>query len=326
MLEDTDLFCRTCGDKQPEIIKQEAPQVVTYQNEFVAEANQNPEKKSKKKIIIPSIIIATLAITAVVIYMVFISDSSKAKKGLGIFVKGEYYQFTVEDGIKDYDKIEDGVAYLTTAGLKFAPNGSDEKISIIQTDVVTSIQNCKEVESYYGEKSGEMVIHFRADYMIDGLDGKATRSDLEDAGYVDNYMLATEKGNIDLSEYDDDLEKIRETKTFHCIPYFDQLVALDTIFSDYILDDDVEGFLEELEEMEERSSTDDGYWEKQFERQMCFADLLTDYNNGEVGMIIIKRIVLTPEDRDDVDNLLIVTIIGDYDNLNKWREDWGFDN
>ncbi len=325
MLDDTDLFCRTCGDKQPEIIKQEDPQVVTYQNEFVAETNQNPKKKSKKKIIIPSIIIATLAIAAVVIYIVFFSDSTKAKKGLGIFVKGEYYEFTVEDGIKDYDKIEDGVAYSTKDGLKFAPNGSDEKISITQPELATWIQSIDEREAY-GEDACMVEIYFREDYKIDGLDGKATRSDLEDAGYVDNYMLATEKGNIDLSEYDDDLEKIRETKTFHCIPYFDQLVALDTIFSDYILDDDVEGFLEELEEMEERSSTDDGYWERQFERQMCLADLLTDYNNGEVGIVIVKHIVLTPEDRDDVDNLLIITIIGDYDNLNKWREDWGFDN
>ncbi len=321
MLEDSDAFCVICGEKQPEVINQQVPQGMPF-----PETIQEIKKKPKKKIIIPIIIVAALAIVAVVVYVVFFSNNAKSKKGLGIYVKGEYYEFTVEDGIKDYDKIEDGVVCLTTAGLKYAPNGSEEKVSVIQTDVTTSIQTCKEGESLYGEGSGEMIIHFRADYMIDGLDGKATRSDLEDAGYVDNYMLATEKGNIDISEYDDDFEKIKGTNTFHCLPYVEQLGNIEKVFDEYIINDDVEGFLEEMEEMENRSSKDDGYWERQFKRQMCFADLLTGYNNGEVGMIIVKQIVLTPEDIDDVDNLLRVTIIGDYDNLNKWRVDWGFDN
>lgn len=321
MLDDTDLFCRTCGDKQPEIIKQEDPQVVTYQNEFVAETNQNPKKKSKKKIIIPSIIIATLAIAAVVIYIVFFSDSTKAKKGLGIYVNDEFYEITVEDGIKGYEKIQGGIVSGSFESLKFKPTGSDEIVPIEQLDTATWMMVDKNVENYDGHTS-EVSYFFRDGYIIDGLDGQVDKYDIKDAGYLGNFMFATEDGNVELSKYDDDFEKIIKTNTFHCLPYVEEMCMVNTKFAEYIRNDDVEGCLEEIEDYTIKD--DKKYGEKSFKRFMCLSDLRHQYIEDEIDMIIIKRFTLVPDDSEsDADHLLEISIFIDTDTVESWMDKWG---
>ncbi len=240
----------------------------------------------------------------------------------GMLVNGEFYNFNYQYGLENYQGIEGGLVEVMSSDastwdrMKFTATGSDTSIFIEQLATATWFCVEENIENYEKDTS-RVTFYFREGYQIDGVNGRATEEDFQDAGYVSLAMYATEDGNVDVSLYYEDFEKIKEENTFTCLPY--SYMLMETYrYGEYVASDDVEGLLNELEEKDakgQHGGTDD------FVLTLCSGDLRYQYSNGDIDMIIVKSITLATEGVD-ADNLLTIAMMTDADTVKIWEENW----
>lgn len=309
-LEDGALFCTTCGERQ----------------------NKDNDTIEQSVKLIPIIFVVALLIIGLVVYFVFFAGKDKDNEvvednNLGITVDGEFYEFTVEEGIKDYNDIQGGVVYQA-GGLKFRPDGEEESVDIDQLDTFTWV----ELEPMDIDGNKGMTFYFREGYEIDGLTGFSTEEEIREAGYISwlsHQMIATENGNVDVYGYMDECMSVYREGTFDSVPYMLDVAegSPESKRSKYIIEDDVDGFFEYYVEGFEAGMTDDEFRKLVEEcpdvlNVFAYCDIRVQFRNGQIDMIIFKNFTLVPEDRKDVEHLLIVHIYVQGDAASDWEESW----
>lgn len=328
-LEDSDLFCTSCGVKQG--------QLNYTNNELQGSTEQvSSQKSKKKKIIIPIVIVIALLVIGLVVYFVFFAGKDKEEEvsednNLGITVDGEFYEFTVEEGIKDYNDIQGGVVFQSVSdsySLQFRPDGEEEAVGIEQLDTFTWVDlGPMDMDGNEG-----MVFSFRSGYEIDGITGFATEEELREAGYVgwmQHQMIATENGNVDVYEYLDDCMRVYVEGTFDVAPYMLDVAegSPEARRSEYIIEDDVDGFFEYYVEGF-YTGMSDGELRKLLEdnpdvlNMFAYCDIRTQFLDGNIEMVIFKNFTLVPEDRTDVEHLLRIHIYVQGDKASEWEDSW----
>lgn len=330
-LEDSALFCTTCGERQNK------DNDTTEQSVKQQEVSSVSEKKSKKKIIIPIIFVVALLIIGLVVYFVFFAGKDKDNEvvednNLGITVDGEFYEFTVEEGIKDYNDIQGGVVYQSEVSdayyLKFRPDGEEKSVDIDQLDTLTWVH----LEPFDMDGNKGMIFYFREGYEIDGLTGFSTEEEIREAGYISwmsHQMIATENGNVDVYDYMDDCMRVYEEGTFDVTPYMLDVAegSPESRRSKFIIEDDVDGFFEYYVEGFEAGMTDDEFRKHVEEcpdvlNIFAYTDVREQFSNGEIEIVIFKDFTLVPEDRKDVEHLLRVHVYAQGDAASKWEASW----
>ena len=317
-LEDDMSFCTTCGERQPQ------SEDVPVQSMPMDTECKKSKKKSKKKKIIPIIAILVLAIIGVAVYFIFFgSGERKAEQGKGIMVNGEFYEFTPEEGIKDYNDIQGGVVNMISddnwSDFSFKPDSGGDSIIIDQKDTVTWVYSNK-----YELSDGELAyaqFHFREGYSIDGLGGSSTIEEILDAGYITYYedsqyyyTYATEDGNVDWNVYREDYEKVEKEGSFKCLPYYETLATLSGLGDEEIEADDWEGYCDIFDNMK---------WDQEVFTIyiFCRADLENKYKNGDIDMFMSKSFIVVPEG-SEADNLFRMAMFANKEVIEKWYDSW----
>lgn len=337
-LEDDMLFCTTCGERQPQSVPintevstqmeqpmQNIPAEMSLNQGGYAQETPSESKKSKKKIIIPIIAILALAIMGVAVYFIFFgSGEKKAEQGKGIMVNGEFYEFTPEEGIKDYNDIQGGVVKMISednwSNFSFKPDSGGDAIMIDQKSTVTWVySNFYEVSDE--DEIAYVQFYFRDGYSIDGLDGSSTREEILDAGYIyyiedskSVYTYATEDGNVDWDVYREDYEKVEKEGSFKCLPYYETLATLSGLGAEEFQADDWEGYCDIFHKMK---------WDQEVFTMyiFCRADLEHKYKNGDIEMFMSKSFTLVPEG-SEADHLFRMAMFANKEDIDKWYDSW----
>lgn len=274
----------------------------------------NSEKQTRgkngKKIIIIALVAVIVAVAAVFICKKLFHFS-------GIKVDGKKYHFSAENGIDDYEKINDGLVYFNMGQLYYSAIGGDSSVKV----------NSDEYSSYLGlggtsYNVGDMNVQgrnfvFLKDYKTDdGISEKSSKKKIKKAGYMlyreaaNEYVcFATEKGNLDWDEIEEDYNKAKKANSLDVLSYRDSIKC---VFPDIwrVNYDDLDAMITSVENSTHENA------KNLIMYYLATAKLTEQLVDGDIDYFYIKTISAGEN------NVLTVSVLADVYNVREWVNNW----
>lgn len=236
-------------------------------------------------------------------------------------IKGQFYTFSAENGIDNWNEIADGVVISGGISNDYYPadGGGVQKVDYDDYENYPVVFQRSMNNEVNGVTIGSGGFYIYGDYLLsDGVTSTVTGDELMANGYmqVNDSDLYTkyfaQDGWVSYDDIEADYDKIVSEDSFKGLDYYDVLgeISSDFVKPSYTMDD-VAGAVEDFGEIGDSKKLMLDW----LARGKCIKLLM----NGEIDYFICQSITVDAE--DGASALLVFYVKDDY--MNQWMDNWG---